>query len=48
MALLPEGIGIDPGLTAEVFERGYRSCEPPITRDWRGDDEGRKIYRFSE
>jgi glycosyltransferase involved in cell wall biosynthesis len=42
-ALRSNGFGIEPELTAKIFERGYRVYEVPITYDGRGYDEGKKI-----
>jgi glycosyltransferase involved in cell wall biosynthesis len=37
------GFGIEPEITAKIFQRGYRVYEVPITYDGRGYSEGKKI-----
>ena len=41
--LRSRGFGIEPEITAQIFKRGYRVYEVPITYDGRGYDEGKKI-----
>ena len=37
------GFGIEPELTAQIFKRGYKVFEVPITYDGRGYESGKKI-----
>jgi glycosyltransferase involved in cell wall biosynthesis len=43
LKLESNGFGIEPEMTAQIFKRGYRVYEVPITYDGRGYDEGKKI-----
>ena len=43
ITLYSNGFGIEPEITANVFKRGYRVYEIPITYDGRGYKEGKKI-----
>jgi hypothetical protein len=43
MTLSSNGFGIEPEITANVFKKGYRVYEIPITYDGRGYHEGKKI-----
>ena len=43
MTLRSNGFGFEPEVTAQIFKRGYRVYEVPITYDGRGYGEGKKI-----
>ena len=43
LTLKADRFGIEPELTAEVFKRGYRVYETPISYDGRTYEEGKKI-----
>jgi glycosyltransferase involved in cell wall biosynthesis len=43
LTLKANRFGIEPEITAEVFKRGYRVYEVPISYNGRGLDEGKKI-----
>ena len=43
MTLESNGFGIEPELTAKIFQRELRVYEVPISYDGRGYDEGKKI-----